>query len=307
MKPAGVLGLVLGLSATGAACGGAAPTSPGAATPTAVEAAVTGSWSGTFKVATCSGNCERPDDPSRFALRLSGSSGVLVIGQPVSVPWQVPLVVDVTSVPSASGFVITGQSPVPAGPGDSRAVDVRLELNGLGDQLSGTVRYSWPDPAAPGITTKQGTILSSSRELPVAASEFHGVWAGRIARTSCTGDCGVADPVVGDGSVRLAIVQTGSAATATYNAEMTYAPQRLIGTAGGHAISLSYREETRTCAPNSFTDVMCLLDISISGFADTLDRMTGTVTYRADWFQESSGRHYSMTGTADLTRIARWQ
>lgn len=79
----------------------------------------------------------------------------------------------------------------------------------------------------------------------------------------------------------------------------------MIGAVRSKAISLSYREETPTCRSQSYVDVMCLADISVSGFTDKLDRLTGTITYRLDWFSESGGRH-AMTGTAELSRVARW-
>lgn len=209
------------------------------------------------------------------------------------------MVIDVTSTSAGGTFVVTGQGPVPTGAGPPDSLEVRLELSALGDLMSGTVRYAVT--TRDGVTTKQGPILYGGRELPVASSRFHGVWAGRVTRMSCTGDCAY-DPFLGDGTVQMWIAQVGATATATYNTPL----QTLTGTTDGTVINMSYRQDTPTCRATNDFDATCLVEFSISAGADALDRMTGTLTYHVEWVTYPSGR-FSMTGTADLARVARWQ
>lgn len=270
---------------------GAAPTAPVAPAPVATAA---GSWKGVLAITSCSnggsGSCVIA--PEAFVLRLqSDGRGVLQVDTGLwdSAP---AMSVDVTVTP---GEPLVVASATPGG-----LLDARLVLTSAGETLAGQIRYSVNRST---VLQKEGHVLFAERDRTAYGGRFQGEWQGFVSRTSCAGDCAVDDDVlIGGGAVRLALAQSAGRITGVLNGHP------LEGTADGDRVTLSTRV---VLAPNRCTagwdsGTLCLIEIAVSGQADGLDRLTGTVTYRIEGV-DYRNRPYAYAATANLAGVARWR
>jgi hypothetical protein len=188
-----------------------------------------------------------------------------------------------------------------AGSSPSRNVDVQLTLTDIGATLQGTVHYSVL--GTDGQVVKDGRILFASRDSTVYPSRFEGQWVGFVTRTQCSGDCSEGnDPVLQSGGVRVVFSQSGGVISGRMMNGI-----ELTGTANGNTLHLSSRIalDPPVCQRPWDGGMTCQLELSVSGSADTLDRLHGSVTYRAAGFNHN-GRPYALNATGTLDGLARW-
>jgi (2Fe-2S) ferredoxin len=206
--------------------GCATPTAPTPSPVPGVSAPVVkaGTWKGAFEITSCTGACR--SGPEAFVLRLaSDGTGVVQLDNQV---WTgaPPIAVDVSASVSAGTTALTGTAAAP------QAMELRLVLTELGDQLQGLLRYSYTRDGA--LVSKEGRVLFASRDRTVYPARFHGTWVGMVTRTACTGDCTAADPVLdtyqGYGGTRLLLAQVGTSVLGRLNA------YDVSGTAPGSAL-----------------------------------------------------------------------
>lgn len=286
-----ILSLVVVLSV---ACG-KAPTPTGPATPNAPagSAALVGTWKGMFDVASCVGTaCSL--GPQAFILRLDSTGrGVIQVDSDIY-STSPPLAVDVVVEPGAVPVVATAANATP--------LSARVVLTEYGEVLQGPVEYTATrnDKAV----TRQGRILYATRDRTSFAGRFEGQWLGYATRTQCEGSC-ADDPLVIDGAgnaIRWNVSQAGGAVQGLLN---SFA---FTGTVNGSQLTgtIRYAIPASACRAGWDQDpTVCLLEATIEGTVDALDRLTGTLTYRAegrDW----RDRPYALTATSTLSGVARW-
>ena len=282
------------------ACGSGSPTnpspspSPAPTPPTSFQAGV---WKGAFAITACTGSpftC-LPSSFDSFVLRLAADgTGVLQIDTNILSSVQ-PFAVDVTSQATGAATVISGAST------NATALDAKLTLTLVGSSLEGTVHYSvrWKDATM----AKDGRILFATRDTTVYPARFQGNWVGVVTRTQCTGDCGDSgnDAVLADGSVRLALSQAGTAVTGVINYnEVTGTATDGQVTASGHVAV-----PPASCVAGFDSGTYCLIDLTFSASADSLDRLHGSITYRVEGV-DYRNRPFALSASATLDGLVRW-
>lgn len=254
-------------------------------------------WKGAFDITSCTGGsgrgCASPSFDS-FVLRLAtDGTGVLQIDTKI---WSeaAPIAVDVTSQTTGSATVVTGAST------NATALDVQLTLTAIGSSLEGAVHYSvrWNN----GTMVKEGRILFANRDATVYPARFQGNWVGFVTRTECTGECaGGYDAVLSDGSVRLALSQVGTTIAGALNRnEVTGSVASGQVTASGH-----FEVPAASCQRQFDSGMTCLVDLSFSATADSLDRLHGSITYRVEGVDDR-GRPFALSASGTLDGLVRW-
>lgn len=287
--------LILG-AAMAAGCRGT-PTAPAA--PAAV--ATSGSWRGIFEITSCTstgaGACERY--PQAFTLHTTGSQGVLVLDLSEFAD-QPPVAVDLTLTSSGAGVIAAGMAELPRLQLQPQQIDVRLELTATEPSLAGSIRYTLTSQGTG--ETREGRILSAARDTAFRPGSFQGTWAGRARRTQCSGGCEVSDPILWSGALMLHIAQSGSSVNVRFNS------YDLTGTVSGSVLTAagSFQLPESQCRWFFDSGPVCMWEIRIAATADQLQRLRGTMTYKADTFDWRRQR-YQMEGVADLSGLARWQ
>ncbi len=239
--------------------------------------------------------------PESFTLRLASSGeGVLQIDVQLWTDTP-PVAVDVRSDP-ATGTII-GSGPISllgsVTGGTAQRLDVLLQLTETGEILQGTVRYTRTTSGGP--ITKEGRILFASRDVTAYPARFQGSWVGFVSRTDCSGDCTAFDDVLRNGDVRLLVAQVGGAVTGSFNT------LEITGTAAGSSMTAAGRHAVApsSCQRQFDSGMNCLTDLSFTVSADSLDRLHGSITYRAEGVDDR-GKPYGLSATGDLTGLVRW-
>ena len=287
--------MLLAASLAGHAC----DSSPAA--PAFTPAPAGGSWRGVVEITSCSassGTCGRTP-PHRFSLHTEGFQGVLLIDVS-EFGDQPPLTVDLTLTASGAGYVASGSAELPRLMSSPQRIEVRLDIPSTEPALAGSLRYTLSSAAS--TVTREGRILSAARENPYRAGALDGRWAGTVVRMQCSGGCEHPDPILWSGSLVLDIAQSGGSVTARFNA------YQLGGAASGTSLTLeAFRQLPESQCRWFFDDgPVCMYDIRMTATVDRLQRLRGTLTYKAEAF-DSRRQRFQMEAVADLAHVARWQ
>jgi hypothetical protein len=274
-------------------CGSSSPVAPESTAPgTTVPS---GTWKGAFQITSCTGALDIgtcSPAPETFVLRLGSAGGVLQIDTKI---WHdaPPIAVDVAVRPGEGATILSGSSAA------SRNLDVQLTLSDAGTGLQGTVQYAVDGIG--GRLAKQGRIMFANRDPTVYPARFEGQWVGFVTRTQCTGDCSDSDAVLRAGGVRLLLSQAGNGISGALNGN------DLTGTATGSNISASGRFAVApsACRRQFDSGMNCLIELSLSATADSLDRLHGSITYRVEGVDDR-GRPFAFSASGTLDGLARW-
>lgn len=284
--------------AIAAAC--ASPVAPGPVptAPVPVPLVQTGTWTGAFEITSCTGSSEAcRSAPEAFVLRLAtDGTGVVQIDNQV---WSnaPPVAINVHASVSAGSTAVFGTASSP------QSMDVRLVLTEVGEQLQGILRYSYVRSGA--TVSKEGRVMFAARDRTVYPTRFHGNWVGLVTRTACTGDCTAADPVLsiyqGYGGVRLILTQSGASILGrlNFNDVSGAALGSGLQAQGYHAVAPG------ACRAGWDDGTYCLIEFTLSGTADTLDRLGGSISYRVEGV-DYRNRPFAFSAVGTLDGLVRW-
>jgi hypothetical protein len=292
--------LLLAAAVQAAGCGAAAPTGPSLSSISVTPTLMAGVWRGAFNATSCTGNTSSCNGlPETFVLRLAADgSGVMQIDTKVwdSAP---PIAVGVTQSVSNGVTTITGSTATSGGAPSGMTLEVRLELTTLEATAEGSMQYVLTRSGGP--VNKTGRVLYASRDATAYGARFQGDWQGFVAR-NCTGDCTYGDPILPNSGVQMLISQFGSAAS------VRLASNEIAASVSGDTVSGTshFAIAPASCVPTWDDGRYCLIDVTFSATADSLDRMHGTITYRVEGV-DYRGRPIAFSASAAFDGVARWR
>ena len=103
------------------------------------------------------------------------------------------------------------------------------------------------------------------------------------------------------GSVRLALSQVGAAVAGALN------QNEVTGTVTGGQVTASghFEVPASSCHRQFDSGMTCLVDLSFSASADSLDRLHGSITYGVEGVDDR-GRPFALTASGTLDGLVRW-